>query len=323
MKTGIVFEINKDKATIMQNGGAFIKVKASPSWRIGDIVTIEDKKINYNLVYVAACFALFIFTGIFGFTIYFQETSLISMDVNPSIEIGLNRFNRVINYTSRNDEASKISNLLSIKNKTYDEAVKLLLEDDILKKYLTEKSYFVFAIQSDDAKDKDDILEKLKSILGEETNLKNNEDKSQVIFYIVDKTIVEEAHAQHTTPGKYMSIQELIEIQPDIKEEDYINKSVGEIQKHIHDHLGGDNHDTPSTDIQKENNANTTEIPHDAHEEGTSSEYNTTSDHNNIGEQEGHNTDISDTNPSVNEHQNIDNMTQKQMQEEHDKDDHH
>lgn len=260
MKTGIVFEIGKDKTTIMQNGGVFTKVKTDPSWKIGDVVAIEDKKVkvNPNLFYVAACFALFIFTGIFGFNVYFKETSLISMDINPSIEISLNRFNRVISYNSRNSEASKISSLLNIKNKTYDEAVKLIIEDDALKKYLIEKSYFVFAIQSDDEKDEDDMLEKLKSLLGKEINLEN-EEQTQVIFYVVDKTIVNEAHAHDTTPGKYMSIQELMEIQPDAKREDYLDKSVGEIQKHIHDHCE-DSHEesSPTEDTHKEENTNST-----------------------------------------------------------------
>lgn len=56
---------------------------------------------------MAACFCLIVSGILFGqniYSVYHTETSYISIDVNPSIELCLNKFDRVINVCVKEEE---------------------------------------------------------------------------------------------------------------------------------------------------------------------------------------------------------------------------
>lgn len=251
MRTGIVFSIEKDKSIIMECGGRFIEVKTNKAWKKGDIVQIENKRhINKVFYYVAACI-LFMFLGISSFQIYFQQTTLISIDVNPSIEIGLNRFDRVIYINGMNDEGDKILKLIDIKNKSYDIALRIIAQNDELKEYVQENSYITFALQTNN-KDKEMII----SNRVEETfkEIVDIEDVEEPIFdiFVVDEEVVNEAHGHHMTAGKYMKIQELKEIEPSVEVADYQDKSINYIQESIDSHHGAQREQDDNTTSESE-----------------------------------------------------------------------
>ena len=63
-----------------------------------------QKKLAYKkIVPAVACF-LFLMICFSGYRLYFTQTSVISIDINPSFELNLNRFNRVIYINHYNDD---------------------------------------------------------------------------------------------------------------------------------------------------------------------------------------------------------------------------
>lgn len=72
---------------------------------------------------------------------YARPASYISIDVNPSMEICLNKWNRVIDVIPYNDDAERICRQLNLKNKYYTDAIEeLLCNKDFQAYYLNQNT---------------------------------------------------------------------------------------------------------------------------------------------------------------------------------------
>lgn len=241
---GVVFEIRGSQAVVMLNGAEFTKVPARPEWQVGDVITIPRKRVNLRVLYtLAACLVLVLGLGFGGYNVYFTQTALFSMDINPSLEFGLNRFDRVISVDSLNVEADAILQSVELKNLTYTEAVERLVTDEAFGAYLANNSYMLFAVQANDQAKQEQLLINLQAtadaaILPHHQNLSTE-------YYAVDGQTVESAHQHGMTAGKYMVLQELQQVAPGIDLSEYNHCSVSEIKDQIQRHESGEEHDAP------------------------------------------------------------------------------
>ncbi len=234
MKTGIVFEIKNGKATILKSGGEFITIPAKAHWKKGDIVRAESNRLNLKLVYsVAACFLLFISAATFAHSLYFNEIALISLDINPSIELGINVFDRVIFVSALNHDAVILINDSKIKNRKIDKAIEAL-HNNGLESYISDNSYIIFTIFSESSDKESYLLKELKDTT--DTLLRSRHEATKVELYSVGKDLVEEAHENHVTAGKYMTLLQLKEVLPGMDINEYSHHSIGEIKAEINKH---------------------------------------------------------------------------------------
>lgn len=72
-----------------------------------------------------------------GLASYFTPISAISIDINPSIELKLNAYNRVIQTTAYGPQAEQVLYSLDLINHTYTDAISQMMESDEMAKYLT------------------------------------------------------------------------------------------------------------------------------------------------------------------------------------------
>lgn len=230
---GIVFEIIGKKAVIMQGSGEFLTVRAREGWRAGDMVSVEKRPgVNTkSLAVLAAGLLLFIVAGVGGHWFYFTQTSTISMDVNPSIELGLNRFDRVVEVYGLSPESQVIMSESRIRNKDYKEAFSILLQNEKMASYISGNSYVYFTVQSGNQEKEEAILAQLQ---GEITSqIMSHHGEARVECYSVSGSFVEEAHHQGITAGKYRALLELKEAVPDVDMNAYCHRSIGEIKEEI------------------------------------------------------------------------------------------
>ena len=80
-----------------------------------------------SLAAAFACLCL-LFTG--GYWLYFTPTATISIDINPSIELGVNRFNRVVSVEGYNADGVKLAGELSAQHADYMDALNQVLAND-------------------------------------------------------------------------------------------------------------------------------------------------------------------------------------------------
>ena len=74
---------------------------------------------------VAVC--LLLAAGLGGHALYYTPTTVLSIDINPSLEMDINRFDRVIALNGYNDDGAALAAALDVQNLRYDAAVDALL----------------------------------------------------------------------------------------------------------------------------------------------------------------------------------------------------
>ena len=138
---GIILEVQKNNITILNHDGEFITLKNyDRSYAVGEIY--EYRKESYfqskQWIALAASLLLFITSGL-GFASYYIPQGYINIDVNPSIEVSYNLYERVINAAGVNSDGTLILNqLMSLKNKKVENAVKLILDEIETMGYITD-----------------------------------------------------------------------------------------------------------------------------------------------------------------------------------------
>lgn len=252
MITGIIFEIKNGKASILKNNGEFISVKAEPNWKKGEIISIRIKRHSFKAFYrIAACLLLFLLCG-GGYSLYFTQNTIISLDVNPSLEISLNRFDRVISYRARNKDGLEIINSSDIKNMNYKEALTLILKEEERDGYLKSYSDIVFTVYSETEEKKTVLLNALKEITGE--IVLADYLPEEIEYHTVDEETIRNAHNLEVTAGKYLYLEKLKEASPNIAIENYCHHSIDQIKDQIsaceeaHGHNGGETDNTKDSD---------------------------------------------------------------------------
>lgn len=83
-----------------------------------------------------ACLLLFAISGLGGHSLYYTKAAVISIDVNPGIELDINRWGKAVGQTTYGEESETVLQTLSLKHLEYEEALALLLGSDAMQQYL-------------------------------------------------------------------------------------------------------------------------------------------------------------------------------------------
>lgn len=225
-------EINGKYAIVMGKNGSFKKVKSEKGWKQGDVVFFNKKSRMAVFQWVgaaAACFILFMFS-MFGYGFYYNSETVISVDVNPSIELVVNRWNRVIDAEAYNQEGEEVLSKIKLNNKSIDEAICLLLSNG-LENYIEDNTNILCTVQTESKKGTLGIKEKIRDSFA--SCLKGFQDNYDLEIYGVDAELMKNAHAHRTTAGKYMTIMQLKEVMPEADVDEYSHCTVEEIREEI------------------------------------------------------------------------------------------
>lgn len=146
-----------------------------------------------------------------GYFSYFTSVSTISIDVNPSVEFDINRFEKVINVKSYSEDGDMIISAANIRFLDYREALISLLENENMAQYLTQEQLVVITVFGTDEKRNSDMLADLTVCTGSYQNVQCSAGNSEEVA---------EAHALGLSYGKYKAFIELHILDPDIAIED-------------------------------------------------------------------------------------------------------
>ena len=233
MKTGIVFEIYKGKATIMKSNGEFVTVPASGNWKKGDMVHFPQTTFNTRKLCAAAASFFFLITaGLWGGSLYFTPVATVSMDVNPAFELKLNRFDKVISVRAMDEDGTAIARQADMVNRDYSQAVASLFTDSSgLAPYLSGNPTVVFTVYTEDARREAELTKGLERAAG--SHVAPGGAPVSVECHQVDSGTLEHARQYGVTPGKYLYLQQLEEADPSIRIEDYTHHTIKQIKEQI------------------------------------------------------------------------------------------
>ncbi|HEX9027466.1 MAG TPA: hypothetical protein VF839_13515 [Clostridium sp.] len=155
----------------------------------------------------------------------------VSVDINPSVELGMNAFNRVVSVEAYNDDGKKIIEGTDLKNYGISNAINTLVSHAISEGYIKEDG--TSAIEITTTTDKEDVAAELDESLNEVADkaLNDNDIEATVETENVALARRDEARKLGITPGKLNLIQKLQALDPTITVEDYKSSSVKDIQK--------------------------------------------------------------------------------------------
>lgn len=114
--------------------------------------------------FAAALAALILVFGSIGtYSAYAMPVSYIEIEATPSVELSLNRFDRVISTEAKNEAGEALLEELSLKHMKYTDAVEAVLESAANSGYLTSGSEPVITVTS---KNSSDIAAGIKACKG-------------------------------------------------------------------------------------------------------------------------------------------------------------
>ena len=197
----------------------------------------KKQKTNRSPVFQKAlavvCLAFVLVAGIGGYTWIQAPVSYVGIDVNPSIELALNRFDKVVSVHAYNEEGEEILKSLQLKGKTYTEAIDTIVGSKEMKAYLKKRAELVFTVAADSRRESG-----LKS--GVESCLDHMGYKSQSVS--VDIGIVPQAHSLGLSLGKYYAWQQLIQYDDTVTADECKDMSISELHERIDEHEHGGDH---------------------------------------------------------------------------------
>lgn len=206
----VILDIDKNEATVMTEGGDIIGIKNN-GYEIGQEIILRSGKkrasINRITGIVAAAAAALVITGGIGGYAYYTPYGTVSLDVNPSIEYTINRFDRVLDVTGINDDGDDILFGLDTKsliNRNIETAIEDTIEQIDAEGYFSDEdgNYVVLTANTKEEAHTDTLLSNL------DNNVKQRENLEPISFKVSDDEITE-AHSQGISPGKKMMVDRL------------------------------------------------------------------------------------------------------------------
>lgn len=182
----------------------------------------KRRTFSYKYVVTAAVCLLLILAG--GCWTYFMPTAAISIDINPSLELGVNRFGRVVSVHAWNQDGKGLADSLNIKFMDYERAVEEILENRNVAELLSEDEVMTIAVIGSGGRQCRRMLSRLAACTSGRRN---------AYCYFASSDEVEKAHEAGLSYGKYRALLKLQELDPDITAEDIQGMTMREIRDWI------------------------------------------------------------------------------------------
>ena len=171
----------------------------------------------------AACL-FFIVLAAAGYRFYFSATAVISIDVNPSIELNINRFDTVISVKAYNEDGQKLADQLHVRFMKYMDAFRAIVDSEDFADYRSEEDFVSIAVAGYDEDQQKKILSDMESCTAQEKNMH---------CYHADEEEITAAHEEGLSCGKYRAYLELKKLDPDVTVDEVRGMTMREIRERI------------------------------------------------------------------------------------------
>ena len=236
-----------------------------------------SKFINWRLfnmnkkLIVAACLAVLVVggSGTGAYAYYKTPVSYLSLDINPSVELGVNSFDKVVEVEAYNEDGEKILEGVDVLGSNVSDAVNTLVSSAADNGYIAEDGSTVVSVTSET--DNTNTATELETEAENGANKALEESEKEAVINKDNVALArrDEARALGITPGKLNLINKLQAVDPTATVEMYKDASVKDIMKSIKNNKGNVNNNVDNSDenestvenieqsIEKNNGTNT------------------------------------------------------------------
>lgn len=153
--------------------------------------------------------------------VYLTPVAVISVDINPSVELGINRFDRVVSVTGFNEEGEALANDLHVRFLDFESALKQLLTSQNIAQYLEQDEVICIAVIGSNATTNSKLLETVRSCAAEH---------QQADCHTATAEEVAAAHEAGLSYGKYLAFLELQALDPYVTTNEIQDMTMREIR---------------------------------------------------------------------------------------------
>lgn len=194
---GVITAVKGNKAIFLNEFGEFITIEAH-NYEVGQTVNYKPRKLN-QYSYIAACLVLFMMLSLTGYA-YYTPVSYMSIDINPSIQLEINRFNKVIKAVPLNDDAKELLQTVKVNNKDVDQSLDSIIEASKSMGYLNDDNNHV---EVDVVTKNDKLLDKVNNHVS-----KYNDGKTEVAVERADQNVLDLSKEMNISIGRAKAVIE-------------------------------------------------------------------------------------------------------------------
>lgn len=233
----VVVDITEKYAVAMDSRGQFVKIRNNGRLNVGYEVEVPSFTLlkggfTARVAAIAAAFLLMTSFG-FGAYAYYTPYSFIDVDINPSIELVANRFDRIIGVDALNEDGRKLLSGKSYKNLDVGSGIENILKAAVDEGYITPdaENAVMLTVSTKNENKVEKLEEKVQQKAEKELTASGAE--SRLIIDNVSLQKREEARDKGLSPGKLLLIERLKEYEPGVKMDEVKNAPVKDILKSI------------------------------------------------------------------------------------------
>lgn len=223
--------------------GAFAAVRAEEALKESTLDFLERYRLGgrarrgwwagQRLALAAAC-VLLLALGAGGWLV-FTPTASISIEVNPWIELGVNRFDRVVSVEGRNDDGAALADTLDLRFMDCAQAVRTVLESGDVSALLAEDEVMAIGVIGSDEAQCGRLLSQVETTAAAAPN---------AYCYCADRDEAAAAADAGLSCGKYRAYLALRELDPTVTPEAVRGMSMRELRQWMEALSAGDSTDS-------------------------------------------------------------------------------
>ena len=169
-----------------------------------------------------ACCLLLVCAGLGGYQAYFTPTSAISIDINPSLELEVNRFDRVISVTGYQEDGLALAEALDLKHLNYQDALEEVLACEPVASCLASDETLLITVAGNGGAQQERLLQGVKACTAGTQNAR---------CAAADAETLAAAREAGLSLGKYTALLQLQALDPDITAGDIEGLTMREIRE--------------------------------------------------------------------------------------------
>lgn len=228
----VIVEIRGDRAAALLEDGRFVSIPDS-AYVVGQEITLLQResvhkkrsRSFYRRIAAIAASAVLVCTAGGGGIVYATPYGTVSIDVNPSIEYTINRFDRVLSVTGVNEDGQAVLDAIDkrqLLHKKIDQALTATVSQLEAEGYLNdEENAVVLSSETGNDEHSAALAASLEQQLPSET---------EVYSAVVTRAEVAFAHEKGMTAGRMRLIDEIGRKAPDtFREADWVDRPVKDL----------------------------------------------------------------------------------------------
>lgn len=181
-----------------------------------------------RLATVAACLAILL-VGAGGYWLYFIPTSVVSIDINPSLELGINRFDKVVSVDAYNGDGQALADSLDLRFLDFQTALEQAISNQNVTQQMEEGALLSITVVGKSQTQSDRLLAEAEACTAGRENVRCCHG---------DMDTLEQAHHMGLSFGKYQAFLHLQALDPTLTSEEAAGMTMREIQERIEELSG-------------------------------------------------------------------------------------